>query len=145
MIRSRLLAALLLLTFTGAIALGQDKEPPIAKEKEPDLMARLKKIEGSFSLIVSFKVKKGEEKTLLDAAKPCIAATVKEKGCKRYELHQDLENSTKFVLFERWDSVKDLEAHMGADHTKKLLATLGKIVDGPPKLEIAKRRVQPKK
>ena len=143
--RSRLLAALLLLTFTGAIALGQDKEPPIAKEKEPDLMARLKKVEGSFSLIVSFQVKKGEEKAMLDACKPCIASTVKEKGCKRYELHQDLENPTKFILFERWDSVKDLEAHMDAAHTKKLLAALGKIVAGPPKLEIAKRRAQPKK
>ena len=103
--RQRLLVALLLLTFTGAIALGQDKEPPIAKEKEPpvakekepDLMARLKKVEGSFSLIVSFQVKKGEEKTFLDAAKPCIAATVKEKGCKRYELHQDIEDTTKRI------------------------------------------------
>ena len=143
--RQRLLVAFLLIGFTGAIALGQDKEPPLAKEKEPDLMARLKKVEGSFSLIVSFQVKKGEEKTLLDAAKPCIAATVKEKGCKRYELHQDLETPTKFVMFERWDSVADIEAHMGAAHTKKLLATLAKIADGPPKFEIAKRRVQPKK
>ena len=143
--RQRLLVAFLLIGFTGAIALGQDKEPPLAKEKEPDLMARLKKVEGSFSLIVSFQVKKGEEKTLLDAAKPCIAATVKEKGCKRYELHQDLETPTKFVMFERWDSVADIEAHMGAAHTKKLLGTLAKIADGPPAFVIGKRRVQPKK
>ena len=143
--RQRLLVAFLLIGFTGAIALGQDKEPPLAKEKEPDLMARLKKVKGSFSLIVSFQVKKGEEKTLLDAAKPCIAATVKEKGCKRYELHQDLETPTKFVLFERWDSVADIEAHMGAAHTKKLLGTLAKVADGPPAFVIGKRRVQPKK
>ena len=141
----RLLASLVLLTFTGAAALGQDKEPPLAKEKEPDLMARLKKVEGSFSLIVSIQVKKGEEKAMLDAAKPCIAATVKETGCKRYELHQDLETPTKFVLIERWDSVKDLEAHMDAAHTKTLLAKVAKIAAGPPKIEIAKRRVQPKK
>jgi quinol monooxygenase YgiN len=140
-----MLVAFLLLEFTVAIAHGQDKEPPVAKEKEPDLMARLKKVEGSFSLIVSFQVKKGEQKTLLDAAKPCIAATVKEKGCKRYELHQDLETPTKFVMFERWDSVADIEAHMGAAHTKKLLAIVAKIADGPPRIDIAKRRVQPKK
>ena len=142
---SRLFAALLLLAFTVASALGQDKEPPVAKEKEPDLMARLKKVKGSFSLIVSFQVKKGEEKTLLEAAKPCIAATLEEKGCKRYELNQDLENPTKFIMIERWDSFKDLEAHLEAEHTKKLLATLAKIADGPPTFVIAKRRVQPKK
>ena len=129
---SRLPATLLLLAFTGAAALGQDKEPPIAKEKEPDLMARLKKVEGAFTLIVAFQVKKGEEKAMLDAAKPCIAATVKEKGCKRYELHQDLENPTKFTMFERWDSFADLEAHLEADHTKKLLATVAKIASGHP-------------
>ena len=143
--RQRLLVAFLLIGFTGATALGQDKEPPVAKEKEPDLMARLKKIEGSFSLIVSFQVKKGEEKTLIEAYKPAAAATLEEKGCKRYELHQDLETPTKFVMFERWDSVADIEAHMGAAHTKKLLATLAKIADGPPAFVIGKRRVQPKK
>jgi quinol monooxygenase YgiN len=142
--RLRLLAVCLLIGFTGANALGQDKDPP-EKVKEPDLMARLKKVKGSFSLIVSFRVKKGEEKAFLAAAKPAIAATVKEKGCKRYELHQDLETPTKFVLVERWDSVADIEAHMAADHTKKLLSTLGKIADGPPKIEIAKRRLHEKK
>ena len=141
----RFFAAALALTLLGPAFARQDKEPPPAKEKEPDLMARLKKVEGSFSLIVSFQVKKGEEKTLLDAAKPCIAATVKEKGCKRYELHQDLETPTKFTMFERWDSVADIEAHMGAAHTKKLLGTLAKIADGPPAFVIGKRRVQPKK
>ena len=141
----RFFAAALALTLLGPAFARQDKEPPLAKEKEPDLMARLKKVEGSFSLIVSFQVKKGEEKTLLDAAKPCIAATVKEKGCKRYELHQDLETPTKFTMFERWDSVADIEAHMGAAHTKKLLGTLAKIADGPPVFVIGKRRVQPKK
>ena len=141
----RLLAAALALTLLGPAFARQDKEPPIAKEKEPDLMARLKKVKGSFSLIVSFQVKKGEEKTLLEAAKPAIAATLEEKGCKRYELNQDLENPTKFTMIERWDSVADLEAHMASDHTKKLIATLGTIVDGPPKFVIAKRRVPPKK
>ena len=129
----------------GPVFARQDKEPPVAKEKEPDLMARLKKVKGSFSLIVSFQVKKGEEKTLLEAAKPCIAATLEEKGCKRYELNQDLENPTKFTMIERWDSVADLEAHMASAHTKTLIATLHKVADGPPTFVIAKRRVPPKK
>ena len=141
----RLLAAALALTLLGPAFARQDKEPPVAKEDGPDLMARLKKVKGSFSLIVSFQVKKGEEKTLLEAAKPCIAATLEEKGCKRYELNQDLENPTKFTLLERWDGVADLEAHMASDHTKKLIAMLGKVADGPPTIAIAKRRAQPKK
>ena len=144
----RFLAAALALTLLGPAFARQGKEPPLAKEKEPDLMTRLKKVKGSFSLIVSFQVKKGEEKTLLDAAKPAIEATVvKEKGCSRSRTAPgSRRRRQKFTMIERLqDSVADIEAHMATDHTKKLLATLAKIADGPPAFVIAKRKVQPKK
>jgi quinol monooxygenase YgiN len=108
--------------------------PARAQDKEPDIITKLKKakVDGPFTLIVTLKVKEGEEKTLLAAAKPCVTATRKEKGCLRYELHQDIDDPTKFVFFERWKSVKDLAAHLGAAHTKKLIGAVGKIVDGTP-------------
>ena len=137
--RQSLLVAFLLIGFTGAIALGQDKEPLLAKEKEPDLLARLKKVKGSFSLVVSFQVKKGEEKAMLEAAAPAVAASNKEPGCKRYEMNQDLEDPTKFVFIERWASAKDIESHLAQPYTKKLLETVAKIAVGPPAIQICKR------
>lgn len=104
-----------------------------ADEKEPDLPTRLKSVKGPFTMIVHLQVKKGEEKKLVDEAKPCIAATRKEAGCVAYELHQDQEDPTKFVFFEKWKSVKDLEAHLAAEHTKKFVGSFGKIAAGAPK------------
>src|SRR5688572_18999530 len=78
-----------------------------AQDKEPDLPTRLKSIKGPFTMIVQVQVKKGEEKKFIDEAKPCVAATRKEKGCVAYELHQDQEDPTRFVFFEKWKSVKD--------------------------------------
>lgn len=101
--------------------------------KEPDLPTRLKSVKGPFTLVVHFQVKKGEEKTLLEAARPCVTATRKEKGCIAYEMHQDQEDPTKFVFYERWKSTKDLEAHLAAEHTKKLVGIVGKIATGAPK------------
>jgi quinol monooxygenase YgiN len=108
--------------------------PARAQDKEPDIITKLKKakVDGPFTLIVTLKVKEGEEKALLAAAKPCVKATRKEKGCLRYELHQDIEDPTKFVFFERWKGVKDLAEHLRAAHTKKLLGTVAKIIDGTP-------------
>jgi quinol monooxygenase YgiN len=111
-----------------------------AQDKEPEIITRLKKakVDGPFTLIVTLQVKKGEEKAMLEAAKPCVAATRKEKGCVAYELHQDLEDPTKFVFFEKWKSPKDLAAHFEEEHTKKLIGVIGKIIEGTPTFTIHK-------
>lgn len=113
--------------------------PAEAQDKEPEIITRLKAVKdlkGPFTLIVHVEVKKGEGKHMLEASAPCIAATRKEKGCIAYELHQDLEDPSKFVFFERWKSVKDLQDHLGADHTKKLLGEVVKILAGTPKFQV---------
>lgn len=105
-----------------------------ADEKEPDIIAKLKKakVDGPFTLVVTLKVKKGQEKALLAAAAPCIGATRKEKGCVAYELIQDIDDPSRFVFYERWTSTDALAAHLNAEHTKKLVGGLGKLLDGPP-------------
>jgi quinol monooxygenase YgiN len=105
-----------------------------AQDKEPEFITRLKKLapKGAFTMIVHVQVKKGEEKTLLEAARPCVAATRKEKGCIAYDLQQDLDDPTKFIFYERWESIKALEDHLAAEHTKKLVGIAGKIAASEP-------------
>lgn len=132
--RTLLLAATLAAVCLSLPAPAQDK-------KEPDIFARLQaaKIDGPFTLVVHLKVKKGKEKAMLDAARPCVEATLKEKGCLAYELNQDLEDPTKFVFYERWRSPAALEEHFAAAHTKKLLGAIGGIADGAPKFAIYRK------
>jgi quinol monooxygenase YgiN len=112
--------------------------PVRAQEKEPEIITRLKKakVEGPFTLVVIVKVKEGEEKTLLNAAKPCIASTRKEKGNLHYELLQDLENPRQFVFYERWKSVQDLADHFNTEHLKKLVGSMTDILDGAPRFAV---------
>jgi quinol monooxygenase YgiN len=111
-----------------------------ADEKEHELITKLKKagIKGPFTLVVTFQVKKGGEKTLLAAAKPCIAATRKEKGCITYEMSQDVADGTKFIFYERWKSPEALAEHLAAEHTKKLVGKLPDLLDGVPTFGIYK-------
>jgi quinol monooxygenase YgiN len=105
------------------------------KAKEPDIIAKLKKakVDGPFMLAVVFKVKEGEEKNLLKAARPCITATRKEKGCITYELNQSLDTPREFVFYEKWKSIDALARHLETEHVKTLLGALKDILDGPPK------------
>lgn len=109
--------------------------PAQAQDKEPEIITRLKKakVDGPFLLVVHLQVKKGEEKTLLDAAKACVEATRKEKGCVAYEMLQDSEEPTKFVFVERWKSPKDLAGHFQEEHLKKFVGRLPDLLDGEPK------------
>jgi quinol monooxygenase YgiN len=112
--------------------------PVRAQEKEHEIITRLKKakVEGPFNLAVVLKVKEGEEKALLEAAKPCVAASRKEKGCLHYEMLQDLENPRQFVFYERWKSVSDLTSHMETEHFKTLIGKLSDKIDGEPRIVI---------
>jgi quinol monooxygenase YgiN len=113
-------------------------QAPAQEDKEPEIITRLKvaKVEGPFSLAVVLKVNEGEEKNLVKAAGPCVAASRKEKGCQHYEVLQDAENPRQFVFYERWKSVKDLEAHFKTEHFKKLVGELRGMVDGQPRFSI---------
>jgi quinol monooxygenase YgiN len=124
---------LVLLGFAFSLPTLWAQAPP----KNP-LLAKLeaKKISGPFTLLVSFRVKAGQEKALMELAKPCVEATRKEKGCIAYDLQQDLDDPTKFILYERWKSPTALEEHMAEEHTKKLLASWGALMDGPASVRL---------
>jgi quinol monooxygenase YgiN len=109
-----------------------------AQDKENEIITRLKKakVDGPFTLVVILKVKEGEDKKLVEACKPCIAATRKEPGCVTYELLKDVENARQYVMNERWKSVKDLEDHLVSAHVKKLFADLKDVLEGPPRIAL---------
>ena len=50
-----------------------------------------------------------------------IAATRAETGCINYNLHQDNDNQTHFMLYENWQNREALLAHMNTPHFKQYL------------------------
>ena len=47
-----------------------------------------------------------------------VAPTLKEKGCIKYDLHQDQKDPSVFIFIEEWESEEDLNNHSGAAHIK---------------------------
>jgi quinol monooxygenase YgiN len=74
---------------------------------------------------VTFQIKEGTAEEFAKAFKPCLAATVKEDGCKAYELCADADDKHRFALFEEWKTVEALEKHLQTDHVKGLFAAIG--------------------
>ena len=69
-------------------------------------------------VIVTFEVKEDKLDAFFEAVKPMIIATNKEKGCIRYNIHQDNKNKCKIVMIEEWDCQENLDNHLKQPHVK---------------------------
>lgn len=69
-------------------------------------------------IIVAGTVRIPEDKieALLPTARATLAATRKEEGCLLYTYAFDVEDKGLMRIFEQWESVAHLEAHMKQAH-----------------------------
>lgn len=133
MFRAFLLAvplAFLLTTDTRTAA--ADEENPVVKL----IRSKLKDEKKTFAILVTFKVKAGNEKKFEEAFTPCLIATRKEAGCVAYILNRDPEDPTTYVMYESFKGIPGIEAHMKEKHTQTLLATVIPMCDGEPKIKV---------
>jgi quinol monooxygenase YgiN len=63
-----------------------------------------------------FKSLPGRRDDVVKVARPCLAATRKEKGCVRYELFASCEDDVTLQFVEEWEDADALRAHLKSDH-----------------------------
>ena len=73
---------------------------------------------GPVHVIVTFSVKEDKYDAFMEAVKPMIVATNKEKGCIRYNIHADQKNKCKIVMVEEWENQECLNKHLQQPHVK---------------------------
>jgi quinol monooxygenase YgiN len=133
MFRSLLLAAPLaaLLSFSAGSVAAQDENPVVKLIK-----SKVKDEKKPFALLVTFKVKPGNEKKFEEAFAPCLVATRKEAGCVAYYLNRDTEATSNYVMYEQFKSIAALESHMKEKHTQTLLTTVVPMCEGDPQIKV---------
>lgn len=47
-----------------------------------------------------------------------VVPTRLEKGCLKYDLHQDNQEPALFIFYEIWESAQCLEKHINSEHYK---------------------------
>jgi len=133
MFRGLLLAApLALLLVVNTQTNAADEENPVVKM----IKGKLKDEKKTFAILVTFKVKAGNEKKFEEAFAPCLTATRKEAGCVAYYLNRDPDEPTTYIMYESFKGIPGLEAHMKEKHTQTLLATVIPMCEGDPKIKV---------
>jgi quinol monooxygenase YgiN len=110
-----------------------------AQEEHPAvklIKSKVKDPKKPFAITVEFKVKAGKEKEFEAAFAPALKATRQEPGCVAYFLNRDTEHPDVYVMYEQFKSVDAVAEHLKAKHTQTLLATVGPLTDGEPKIKV---------
>jgi quinol monooxygenase YgiN len=92
--------------------------------------------EGRLSLLVRFEVDKDDAAKVETAFARATPPTRDEPGCILYALNRAPKAAGRFVMFEQWRSVADLEAHLRTGHFAELRTTLGELLIGTPAFEV---------
>lgn len=125
-------ALALLLLLPGAAGAQKDENPIVTSVK-----AALKEPSKPFTLVVHLHIKDGTQEKFETAFAKAVKGTRKEKGCITYDLSRDAKDPTRYMVYERWKSLADLEDHLKTPHITTLLSELKDMLADPPEAKIS--------
>ncbi|MFO1519012.1 MAG: putative quinol monooxygenase [bacterium] len=79
-------------------------------------------------VIALFKAKPGKEESLKAFLTRFIEPTRRERGCLRYELHQNTADPADFAFIEEWEDHGTLDDHLKSPHIQAALPVIGDYV-----------------
>lgn len=81
-------------------------------------------------IIVAARItaKDGNREELISKSQNVIESTRQESGCISYELLASTEDDDVLMMFERWESMESLDAHMQTEHFKSFGLAIEELV-----------------
>lgn len=73
---------------------------------------------------------------LADVVARTAQASRPDDGCLDYHFYRDVEDGTRFISVEQWESKAHLDAHMNNPAVQELFRVLPDMVSGPPEITV---------
>jgi quinol monooxygenase YgiN len=78
--------------------------------------------------LVELEIVPTELERFLEAVRENGAATIKEPGCRQYDIMQSATNPNQLVLYEVYENEAAVQAHRASEHFKKYMAATANLV-----------------
>ena len=76
---------------------------------------------------------------ILELSAEMVEKTVKEEGCIKYELFQDIKAPEVLVIVEEWESEEALSRHMASEHFRRIVPQLNELREKASEVNILKK------
>ena len=83
------------------------------------------------TLILSLNVSPTDRKNAVNIFNAVAGSTSVKPGCKRIRLYSDVNNDDDLILIEEWNSMSELERHIGSDEFRKIMAIMDMAIYPP--------------
>jgi quinol monooxygenase YgiN len=103
------LIIIVLVTFCNLFVIDDCRADKSMKESNSNQMENI-------ILVATITTVKGGEEKMHNLLKQLVVESRKESGCIRYDLHQSLESSNVFVMYEIWLNQPALDSHTQSIH-----------------------------
>lgn len=77
--------------------------------------------------------------TILELSAELVEKTVKEEGCIKYELFQDMKNPNIIIIIEEWESEEALSRHMASEHFKRIVPQLNEMREKASEINVLRK------
>ena len=118
--------------FAGLSAVGQEEPHPIVAQARAELKDPAK----PFTLSVRLTLMDGKAEPFEAAFAKAAKLAREEKGCLAYEMNRDAKGTAKYLVYEKWENLAALEAHIKSEHFQALAGEVHEMLDGPPEVEV---------
>jgi quinol monooxygenase YgiN len=85
-----------------------------------------------FAMIARFRVAEDSQARVEQAFEKAVPPTLTEPGVLAYQPHRDPTDAAGFVVYERWKSLDDLEAHLRMSYIAALRQEIDAVMVGAP-------------
>jgi quinol monooxygenase YgiN len=89
-----------------------------------------------FALIARFRVTEDSQARVEQAFEKAVPPTLREPGVLAYQPHRDPADAAGFVIYERWKSLDDLEAHLRTSYIADLRQEIDAVITGAPEFNL---------
>ena len=86
-------------------------------------------------------VKEDKVDEFLELGKKLVEATVKEQGCIKYELFQDVKDPKILTMIEEWENNDVLSKHMNSEHFTEIVPILSSFMEKPAEMNLYKKLI----
>jgi quinol monooxygenase YgiN len=97
---------------------------------------QLRDVAKPLALVVRFEVEHGHGQKVESAFAEAVLSTRAEPGCLAFQVNREAGSPRRFVVYERWRSLADLEAHLRTDYVSRLRAAIDDVIVGEPEFRI---------
>ncbi len=86
------------------------------------------------TVVARIKAKVGQENFVKRSIVDLVGTARSEKGCLMFEVQQEVNDSSLFMSYERWENQSDLNAHLAQPYMRDFFASAVDLLDSQPEI-----------